>query len=183
MRPSVLIGLCILWIFSLNGFSREFEGLTISDSEILGEETLPLHGIGVRKATLLGIKIYMIAFYYPIKLVSADELLAKPKNFVIRLKFLRDVSREKIVDAFRSGFQKNSVDLKNFSSSWKLLDQILRNFTKQDELTFIFHNNKLLIKTSSHEVSIDQIEFIPQLLKLWFGTPPNEDLKKGLLAL
>ena len=182
MKISALVGLILIWIFSLSVDSAEVDGIAISDSEILESQKLLLHGIGLRKATIFNIKVYVVAFYYASKLSSEDELLTKPKNFLLKLRFLRDISQEKIIDSFQNGFVRNSIDLKNFSVSWKQLQQGLGNFSKGDELVFAFSEGKLTIKSKYPEVLINQIEFIPQFLKLWFGVPPNEDLKKGLLS-
>jgi hypothetical protein len=183
MKHNVVIGIILLWIFNLNLLSKEFEGHTILDNELVGQQTLPLHGVGIRKATIFNIQVYLLAFYYPHKITSEDELLNKPKSFVLKFKFLRDISLEKITDSFQSGFTRNAVDLKTFSNSWKLLQIAFKNFQKNDEMILVFDGEKLMIKTPPSETVIDQIEFIPQLLKLWFGNLPNDDLKKGLLSL
>lgn len=182
MKISVLIGLVIIWIFNSSVGSVEVEGITIADSEVVESEKLALHGFGIRKATVFNIKLYLAAFYYATKLSSEDELLTKPKKFVLRLKFLRDFSQEKILDSFQSGFVRNSIDIKSFPASWKQLQLSLGSFSKGDELVFTFTESNLSVKGKYPEVFINQIEFIPQLLKLWFGVPPNEDLKKGLLS-
>lgn len=182
MKKISLIATLFICFLTQSALSLEVEGIQVPDVEVIGEEKLSLHGTGIRKATIFNIKVYLMSFYYPVKLTSEDELLLKPKKFIIKLKFLRDVSKEKLIDSFSSGFAKNSVDLGAYSSSWKVLQQGLDNLNKGDELIFTYGGEKLVVKCKSSEVTIDQIEFIPQLLKLWFGTPPNEDLKKGLLS-
>lgn len=182
MRNKGLIGILLLWIFSQYTFAREIEGIQVPETEMLQQDKLLLNGVALRKATIFKIKVYLIMFYYPSKITSEDELLSKPQKFMLKIKFLRDLSKEKVIDSFNSGFAKNSVDLKNYSQSWKLLQQAMEDQTKGDELVFTYWGDKLVIKSKSKEVIIDQIDFVPQLLKLWFGTPPNEDLKKGLLS-
>lgn len=182
MLRIVQIGILSLWIFNLNVNCAEIDGIQIQDFELIKEDKLPLNGVGIRKATIFKIKVYLISFYYPVKVTSEDELLSKPQKFIIKLKFLRDISKEKIIDSFHSGFAKNSVNLKMYSQSWKILQQAIGSQKNGEELVFTYSGDKLSIKSNANETIIDQIDFVPQLLKLWFGTPPNEDLKKGLLS-
>lgn len=182
MRSLVLIGLLILTLINESSYSLEVAGVSIADKEVVGSETLSLHGTGIRKV-FFGIKVYVGAFYYPSKLTSEEELLKSPKMFFLRLKFLRDVSKEKIIESFKSGFEKNKVSTNDYSASWGQLSQALDNLNKGEELTFSFDGQKLIIKCKTNEITINQVEFVPQLLKLWFGTPPNSELKKGLLNI
>ncbi len=182
MKIKGLIGILLLWTFSHSTHALEFEGIHVPDVETIGETKLPLNGVGLRSATIFKIRVYIVMFYYPNKVTSEDELLSKPQKFIIKLKFLRDLSKEKIIDSLNSGFAKNSVDLKAYSQSWKLLSQGMEHQSKGDEVIFTYLGDKLIIKSKAKEIIIDQIDFVPQLLKLWFGAPPNEDLKKGLLS-
>ena len=181
MKIILLLGLMLQIFFNSMLLAIEVEGVLVSDQEMAGTIKLPLNGTGIRKATIFNIKVYLAEFYYPTKLTSEDELLSKPQPFVLKLHFFRDVSKEKIIDSFTGGFEKNKVALKDFDVAWRQLQSGIDNLNKGEELVFIYDGLKLLIKCKKLEASITQIEFIPQLLKLWFGTPPNEDLKKGLL--
>lgn len=181
MKKLSIVGILLLALFNLESRAAEVAGVTFADSEVVASETLPLHGTGIRKV-LFGIKVYAAAFYYPIKLTSEEELLKKPKKFFLKLKFLRDVSKEKILDSFSAGFEKNKVSLTQYAEPWKLISKAVDNLNKNEDLVFLFDGEKMTIKCKSQEVSINQIDFVPEMLKLWFGTPPNEDLKNGLLA-
>lgn len=182
MKSLTVIGLWILILFNFSSMAIEVAGENIADKEVVGTDTLALHGTGIRKV-FLGIKVYIGAFYYPSKLTSEEELFKTPKKFLLRLKFLREVSKEKIIDSFKAGFEKNKVAVSDFPASWNLLNQAVDNLNKGEDLIFSFDGQKLTIKCKANETTINQIEFVPQLLKLWFGTPPNEELKKGLLNL
>jgi hypothetical protein len=101
-----LLALCLA-LLAGSASAREVEGVEVAESIPLGGTELRLNGAGVRRATIFNVKVYVGALYLatpardPEAIVRSDE----PKR--VRMRFLRDVSRGKAMDAFREGFEKN----------------------------------------------------------------------------
>src|SRR5690349_17034489 len=76
------------------------------DSVKVGGSDLVLNGLGIRKATLLRIKVYVAALYLPRKSSDAAAIRSANGRWQLLLHFVRDVDAGDIRDAFHEGFQK-----------------------------------------------------------------------------
>jgi hypothetical protein len=161
-------------------------GVTMPDQIEVAGKTLTLNGIGLREATFLGIDVYVAGLYVehvssdPAALVSSGEV----KRLVMR--FVRDVDRGKVVDAWNTGFHHNAiVPPAQIQPQIDRLDAWMRDFRNGDTLAFTY------VPGTGVTVEIDGAskgvlpgdDFARSLFAIWLGPrPPTGDLKRDLLG-
>jgi len=161
----------------------------IADVKILptiscdGKE-IPLSGAGLRTATILKIKIYVLALYSqtPIRKGNGTELEQRPICF--DLTYLRDFDNGDVDKAWKYQFEESAehkyANLKNdLNELQKIFGEIKdqRNqFIEFTEETSKFYENGNL------KGEIKGKDFQKTFLSIWFGkNPPTEALKENLL--
>src|SRR5215475_436626 len=70
-----------------------------------GDAVLQLNGLGIWKATLLAVKVYVAGLYVPQKLNDAGQILGTNGPWQLVLRFVRNVDASDIRDAFKEGFE------------------------------------------------------------------------------
>lgn len=166
--------------------SAELAGVTLPDETQVGDLRLVLNGLGLREATFLKVDVYVAGLYVEERSSDPAPILdpARAKRLVMR--FVRDVGREKLVDAWNEGFEKNAAGkLEALRRSIDTLNGWMIDVRDGDTITLTW------IPGSGTEVevpgrpagSIEGDAFGRALLSIWLGdSPPNEGLKEGLLG-
>ena len=184
IRP--LLALFLVAALATPALAGKKAGVTMPDSVQVSGKTLSLNGMGVREATMLKVDVYVAGLY--LEQVSSDPaaILASPGTKRMVLKFVRDVDREDIVDAWKEGFKKNAtVSAASLKADIDKLNSWMGNFAEGDTLTFTF------LPDGSVQVDVNKARkgtikgegFARSLLSIWLGKkPPNGGLKKGLLG-
>lgn len=189
MSRRTLALLAALWIALVSGMPAS--GATCRDIQFpdtvkLGNADLVLNGLGIRKATMLRIKVYVGALYLPQKSADAAAILSANGRWQLVLHFVRDVDAGDIRDAFQEGFQKAAGDkFGGLQTRIAGLNAQMVDFKSGQSLTFTRDpatgvNVDINGKGGS---TIESAEFATAFLAIWLGAkPPNEDLKTGLLG-
>ncbi len=186
IRPRHALGAlaAALVLVSLPSSARELSGVTMPDTMSVGDKTLKLNGMGVRKK--LFIKVYVGGLYLEAPSKDAAAILAADAPRAIRMHYTYNVGKDKITDAFREGFENNA---KALAASQKAnIDKMIAavpDLKDGQTMSFIYVPGKGT--TLSHEgkdlFSAEGKEFADAVFSLWLGPkPPSEDLKKGLLG-
>lgn len=163
--------------------AAELAGVKLPDSIEVDGQPLPLNGIALGKKFIF--KVYVVALYLPAP-TKTDAAVVDPdlrKGFV--MEFLRSVKKEKLIEAFKNGFEKNAgqrgekaqVQIEKFLT-------IVKDVKKGDRVTFTYEPGKGSTITLADETqSFEGKDFADAFLLLYVGPkPPREDLKKGLLG-
>jgi hypothetical protein len=161
-------------------------GVTMPDNITVAGKSLTLNGMGLREATFLKIDVYVAGLYVEhassdaSRLVKADEV----KRLVLR--FVRNVDRDDIVEAWSNGFKGNAtVPVKQLQP---LIDQMngwMPRFHKGDTLAFTYVPGEgVTIEINGVKKGvIKHDDFARSLFSIWLGPkPPTGDLKRGLLG-
>jgi hypothetical protein len=180
-----LLALCLA-LLAGSASAREVEGVEVAESIPLGGTELRLNGAGVRRATIFNVKVYVGALYLatpardPEAIVRSDE----PKR--VRMRFLRDVSRGKAMDAFREGFEKNvgaraaalRPDLDRVAAA------IPAEMKRGMELTVTYLPGKgTTVAGPAGEVTVAGKPFADAMFRCWLGVhPADDDLKRAMLG-
>ncbi len=187
MKNRILI-FVLAWLgYASEGWSKSVEGIEIPETEMIGEKSLVLNGTGLREATIFNVKVYVGALYVVAKSKDPAVHLAMTSPQKLVLHFLRDVGKEKLVDAFRDGFEECYAPGPACDEAKKLLvkfEEFFGEMKKGDVLTLEFGLNQVAVKHGRAEPkSISSKPFAQQLLSVWLGKkPPNKNLKSGLLG-
>ena len=161
-------------------------GVTMPDQITVAGKTLVLNGMGLREATFLDIDVYVAGLY--IENVSSDPatILASPGPKQLVLRFVRDVGRKDIVEAWNNGFHNNAtVPLPQLRPRVNLLDSWMPSFDDGDTLTFTYvPGGGVTVDINGKRKGVIQgDDFAQSLFAVWLGPkPPTKDLKRGLLG-
>ena len=182
-----LIGaVCAPLVLSAPTFAATCRDIQFPDSVKVGGADLVLNGLGIRKATLLGIKVYVAGLYLPQKSEIPGGILGTDGRWQLVLHFVREVGASDIRDAFQEGFEKGAGDkLAALGPRIESLKARMTDFKTGQSLTFT-HDPATGVMVDANGVTgpaIEGAEFATALLTIWLGAkPPNEDLKSGLLG-
>lgn len=185
MRHLLLVGLLIGFIATPVA-AGELRGVTMPDSITVGENTLVLNGMALRKKIIF--KVYVAGLYLPAKETDARKILAadSPRRTVMH--FVRSVGAGKINGAWYDGLEANtpgySEDLKKrFDTLAGYMDKV----SSGDQLIFTYLpgiGTEVKVK-GAVKGTIAGKDFADALFACWIGEKPGpgEDFKKGLLGL
>jgi predicted enzyme involved in methoxymalonyl-ACP biosynthesis len=164
-------------------FAAELEGVTSADSLTVEGKALSLNGMGLRQKFIF--KVYVASLYveHPAKdtatLLKADEVRR------VEMHMLRDLDRNTIVDAIKTGFEKNA------GAGLPALQERLSKFI--EKVTEVKKGATLIIQYvpgkgtkiegGKESYVAEGKDFADALFSVWIGQYPVDDgLKKGMLG-
>jgi hypothetical protein len=184
MRALIAVALSTLFLAS-PAHAAKVEGKEIPATLTVAGQDLKLNGHGLRKKFV--VKVYVGALYLATPTQSAQEVVKLDAPKAVRMTFLRDVSKDQIMDAFREGFAANTGRdaPKTFAAKLDRLATALPNELKEGQVLQIAYApnaGTLVSAAGGNEVIIEGKDFSDALFMNWFGPkPPNDDVKKGML--
>ena len=183
-----LIATC-LCLFSPFSTAAELAGVFIDD-EIMSDDgqALVLNGMGLREK--LWVDVYVGSLYLPKKSRDVGEILSRPGPWRVQLDFVyKEVAREKLLEAWREGFEKNQSPetLKQLQAQ---IDEFYTYFEtsalKKDRYVIDYLPSRG-IRVSKNQQQLGLIpgeDFKNAVLEIWLGNyPADKKLKKGMLGL
>jgi len=180
-----LLVIIFLLFLSVDARALEMAGVKVPETASIGGLVLQLNGCGIRKKFI--INVYLGALYTPNQVASLEECRRTPGDKLIRMIFLyQEVEKEKIVDAFAEGFEKNSPELAGSGEVRKFLALFTADFLKGDIMDLELgepgsvvarHNGRVLGGLNSQPLA-------QGILAIYLGEhPADDDLKRALLGL
>ncbi len=172
-------------VLAAPALAREVAGVEFPETITAAGQELKLNGAGVR--TKFFVKVYAGGLYLPqpsndpAAIVAADE----PKR--VRMVFLRDVDKKKILETYREGFHRNSAGpgLPALLEKLDLLGPALVDMRKGAEMfvTYVPGQGTTVASAGGQPVTIAGKEFGEAMFRNWLGPQPADaDLKKALLG-
>lgn len=165
---------------------KECAGVTFPDQVRVGGETLSLNGLGVRKASLFRVSVYVAALYLTAPSSDPRRILQSDTPSELVLQFIRRVSANQIRKSWEEGFEVNAPG--HPPGLEKGLAQMVSWVTDVNpgqRMTFI------RIPGTGIQFELDGTakgmikgdEFSKAFLSIWFGdVPQSPELKRGLLG-
>ena len=174
----------LFFCLTSNAIAITLGGVTIPDKQKLNGTSLLLNGAGLRKATIFGIKVYVGALYLETKSQDSKHIVESTTKKLIALHFVRDVGKEKMVKAWNEGFAKNSKNAADLKTKIDKLNNMMRDIEEPEVLSFAFQKDTVTVSLGGKKQGeIQGADFQAALLRVWLGeSPPNEELKKGMLG-
>lgn len=185
MKKCLIIAL--LLIFGLSSSAKEIGGKKLPDNLTINNANLILNGAGVIKKFFF--KVYAIGLYLDKKSKDPKQILSDDKTMAIRMHFIRDgINRDKIVDAWQDGFEKNSKQLQDKLKS--RFDKFCSFFSDEVKENDIFQfeylpgtGTKILINGQQKGI-IEGNDFKKMLFGIWLGEDPrDDDVKDEMLGI
>jgi hypothetical protein len=175
----------MLFLFTAaTAFAGTKGGVSLPDETQVAGKTLVLNGMGIREATVFNVKVYVAGLYLPAKSTDASAILGQDQPWRLTSKFVRDVDREKMVDAWKEGFEKTG-DEKALGDRISKLTGFMQDLHEGDTMTYTYvpGQGTTVEINGSAKGTIPGADFAHALLSIWLGpNPPNASLKAGLLG-
>ena len=165
------------------GQARDFHDVRMPDTVTISGKQVRLNGMGLRKKFVFD--VYVAGLYVESPSRDAAQILASDQVKRITLFMLRDLSRDKITEALREGFEKNA---KEQMPVWKdRLDQLAAMIpdAKKGSTIVIDYlpGTGTMLSTGIDRSVIPGKDFADALFSVWLGQYSVDDgLKKGLLG-
>ena len=174
--------LASLALFGSLSFSGQIENVFFPDQVTVSGTQLKLNGMGLRKATIFKVKVYAAALYVAETSQKPELILDSKSPKVLIMKFMRDVSQDKINDAWDKAFEETQSQ---FSQELAQLKKLMPNVKDGDTLEYVFTDEKTEFKINNTlKGSMRGGNWSRALLSTWLGkNPPTEELKNGLLNI
>jgi len=155
-----------------------------------GDVVMKATGAGLREKTFLKVDVYTIVSYVDAGAALEGEpgvalcALDAPKR--IQLDLRRGFSRDKLINAFIGGIEKNMDDTTGIMTEMETFQAYFtRDAQDGDLIVFDYCPRKGLTTILNGEVTgvIDNFDFVQAMWSVWFGgKPANGGLKKALLS-
>lgn len=183
-----LIALFLLCL-SAQTFALEIAGVKLDDKVQAGNASLQLNGAGIR--TKLIFKVYVGALYLTEKKRTAAAVLADVGAKRVAMHMLRELSGEKLLEAFDKGMVANNTPaelaaidmrIKEFAAIFRTTNEVAKGDVIM--LDYFPGEGTRVSINGAEKGRVAGAEFNRALLKIWLGeSPVDEDLKKGMLDL
>lgn len=97
---------------------------------------------------------------------------------------MSDVSKSQINEAWQDGFENNSKVTEKLQDKLTLLQSIMTDVKKNDQLVFYWKNSDVeVLLNDVSTTTIPGLDFQKALIRNWLGEkPPTKSLKAGLLG-
>jgi hypothetical protein len=153
--------------------------------EVSGSK-LVLNGMGLRRATVFSVHVYVGGLYLERPVHGASEVLSTAIAKRLVLRFVRDVSAGEMADAIEDGIRKNAGDkARQARQQVALFTRRLPPLRKGTDLTFTYLPGKGLDVVAGKLLlgTFKDAQFAQVLYRIWFGPyPPDQELKAGMLG-
>lgn len=180
---SIVLLACVLAVPAV--WSAELAEVTLPDQVTVGDASLELNGMGLRKK--MWVKVYVAGLYLPSKTSDAGTAVEMAGTKKVVMHFLTDKATKKKMDAaWLEGFEANSpaefggledrvTTFMGFFGDMKDGDVI--------EMIVVPSQGTTVALNGEDKGVIDGDEFGAALLRVWLGDhPPTDELKSGMLG-
>lgn len=165
--------------------AAECVGVAFPDQLEVDGKVLVLNGLGLREATMLKIDVYVAGLYLERKSGDPATILGTEQTLRFAMRFVRDVEREDIVEAFTEGYENAADNLDALGDRIATLNRWMPSVADGDRLAFTYRPGKGLEVQVGDTVrgTIPGPDFARATLAIWLGDePPNPGIKTGLLG-
>lgn len=183
----IAVVLVLLAVFPSYCPAREFKGVNFPDTETIGNSTVKLTGIGLRKKLI--INVYLGALYQETVTADAAQAISadKPKRVVLHFLY-NNVGKDDLISAWDEGF-KNNNPAARVTALRDRIETFKGYFTepvKSGEkivITYVPGKGTEVSIKGAVKGTIPGQDFMEALFSVWLGPkPPSGDLKKGMLG-
>ncbi len=162
--------------------AAEVGGVKLEDTFKVGDATLRLNGVGLRKKAIF--KVYVAGLYLTQPATTADAVTGPDTSKALVMQFVRDVGREKLIGAYREGFDNDKrKDL--LKSEIEQFLAAVTDMKEGEQIVFTYepqHGSSVRFGKGL-PLAIAGKAFADAYLQTYVGDkPPTEDLRRGLLG-
>jgi hypothetical protein len=181
---ALLLSLCLAG--AATAVAKECDGVSFPDRVQARGDTLTLNGLGLRKATIFGIKVYVGALYVAHPTADASAILSSRDPVEIDLAFVFRATAGQLRNAWEEGFERSAPGkLAQLRGRITQLENRMTSLKSGQRVSF------LRIPGVGIQFSVDGAvqgtipgdDFAAAFLGIWLGaSPPSPELRAGLLG-
>jgi hypothetical protein len=175
-----------LAVLSTSALAREIQGVKVPETVAVEGKTLKINGAGIRKAYFIKVKVYVGALYLETPATDPDAIVSSDQAKAVHMFFLRDVGKEKIMNAFKEGFEKNTpASAAALAPKIDGVSQALSDLKEGSELvvTYLPGKGTTISITGGGTATVPGKDFGDAIFRNWLGKEPADgDLKTDMLA-
>lgn len=176
----------LLCAWSMPALAGKKAGVTMPDTIKVADKTLVLNGMGLREATVFKVDVYVVGLYVEEKSQNGAAIAASRKVKRMHLRFVRDVDRDDITEAWDNGFKK--VAGKNLDNLKKRIETLKKWTEGVDDgksimLTYVPDKGVTFATNGKIKGTIEGDDFAEALFSIWLGDKsPYGGMRSGLLG-
>jgi hypothetical protein len=179
-----LLFLAVLVIGATGVWAGDLAGVTMPDSVQVGEDTLALNGMGLRKKAI--IKVYVAGLYLAEPSSEPQEILAADSARMTRMSFRYGVKAGQLCDGWKEGLENNTPSASAaVSQQFETLCGFMEDMGKGEEMVYTFQPGEGTTVEVKGNVkgTIEGKPFADALWGCWIGpNPPSTAFREGLLG-
>lgn len=183
---ALLLLLCLGLPAARATVAGECDGVSFPQQIQAGGTTLTLNGLGLRKATIFGIRVYVGALYVSHPTADANVILASRQPVAMELRFVFHVTAGQLRSAWTEGFEKSAPgELPRLQSRIDQLNGWMSAVGSGQRMSFLRLPGVGIRYSLDGAVqgTIPGDDFARAFLAIWLGSsPPSEAMRAGLLG-
>lgn len=126
--------------------------------------------------------LYLGALYLESKSQDPKKIIESDETKYVIMHFQRDLSAKKLKAGIVKGFEENKVDQQQYAKEIAKLFSVITDSSEGQEISITFSSAGVSMSTKGSMVFIENAKFGKELMKLWLQSPPNKELKQGMLG-
>ena len=175
-----------LFLLSSLTFAAKKADVELPDTMRLEGKELVLNGIGIRRATIFNVKVYVGGLYVLKKSKEVKTILTQENPKHITMKFVRGVDADDLQGAWLEGFKAavSDTDRAPLMEAFNKFNATMKDVEEGDviSLNFLDQGVQVSVKGQRHPF-IGNKDFSKALLSIWFVNARDERLRDELLGL
>lgn len=183
---SLLLTICTAFAAATARADAACGGVAVPDRLQLGDKQLVRNGVGVRRATVLNVHVYVGALYLEQRTTETKAALESRRSKLLELHFVRDVSRTEMLEAIQEGVDKNAgAQLTAAKEHMRSFERYLPDLHKGTVLRLAYTPGRgLEVRANGKLLGTEPNDAFANLVfRIWLGEhPPDEKLKAQLLG-
>lgn len=181
-----LLLVTLMVALSFAAYAKECQGIQFAEQAQVQGTPLKLNGLGVRKATVFKVSIYVVALYVAEPSSDPRAILASNAPSELILKFIRAVRASELRKSWEAGFAANSPGHPpELEKGLSQLNGWVTDVKSGQRMTFIRvpGNGMQVDVNGTLKGMIAGDDFAKAFLSIWLGEyPQTPELKIGLLG-
>jgi len=164
---------------------KECHAVTFPEQTQSDGSALVLNGLGMRKATLFKVNVYVAALYVAKPTADPSVLLGTAAPYQLILHFVRGVDASDINKGWVEGFARNGqTQTPGLQERIAMLTKWMTDIKSGQRLQFSFKPGAGLQVNVNGAMkgTISGDDFGRAFLSIWLGVPPNPEVKTGMLG-
>jgi len=152
-------------------------GVSLPDQATVGDKAVVLNGLGLRTATMLKVKVYVIRLYLESKSSGPQAIIASDENKRITMHFVHKVTAKELRGGWTEGFEDNTKDTVSIKNEIAKFNASMRDVKEGDSIVLEFSGDTVDVLINDSKIdSVSGKAFQQAVLAIWLA--PSHPIKR-----